>query len=141
MKAWKNIVFAWSILASCGCTHLATVKTMQPRVPLIASSDAQLKSATECLIRAEREAPLVALGDDLAAARLSLSVLERHPDDSSAQSTYNFSVGRAVENLKRANLQPWRLSSSIPFNQGSFLLSAARPVDAEHDPGRYDLFP
>jgi len=55
--------------------------------------------------------------------------------------SYNFSVGRAVENIKRANLQPWRQSSRIPFNQGSFLLSTARPVDAEHDPSRYDLFP
>jgi pimeloyl-ACP methyl ester carboxylesterase len=141
MKSWKNIVFALSIFASCGCAHLATVKTMQPRVPPIASSDAQLRDATECLMRAKREVPLVALGDDLAAAKLSLSVLEWQPDDSSAQSTYNFSVGRAVGNIKRANLQPWRQSSRIPFNQGSFLLSTARPVDAEHDPSRYDLFP
>jgi len=141
MKSWKNIVFALSIFASCGCAHLATVKTMQPRVPTIASSDAQLRDATECLMRAKREVPLVALGDDLAAAKLSLSVLEWQPDDSSAQSTYNFSVGRAVGNIKRANLQPWRRSSRIPFNQGSFLLSTARPVDAEHDPSRYDLFP
>jgi pimeloyl-ACP methyl ester carboxylesterase len=141
MKSWKNIVFALSIFASCGCAHLATVKTMQPRVPTIASSDAQLRDATECLMREKREVPLVALGDDLAAAKLSLSVLEWQPDDSSAQSTYNFSVGRAVGNIKRANLQPWRRSSRIPFNQGSFLLSTARPVDAEHDPSRYDLFP
>ena len=141
MKSWKNIVFALSIFASGGCAHLATVKTIQPRIPTIASSDAQLRDATECLMRAEREVTLVALGDDLAAAKLSLSVLERRPDDSSAQSTYNFSVGRAVGNIERANLQPWRQSSRIPFDQGSFLLSAARPIDAEHDPSRYDLFP
>jgi pimeloyl-ACP methyl ester carboxylesterase len=141
MKSWKNIVFALSIFASCGCAHLATVKTTEPRVPRIVSSDAQLRDATECLMRAEKKAPLVALGDDLAAARLSLSVLERKPDDSSAQSTYNFSVGRAVEDIERANLQPWRQSSRIPFDHGSFLLSTARPVDADHDPSRYDLFP
>jgi len=123
MKSWKNIVFALSIFASCGCAHLATVKTMQPRVPTIASSDAQLRDATECLIRAEREEPIVSLGNDLSAAKLSLQVLDQRPDDSSAQSTYNFSVGRAVGNIKRANLQPWRQSSRIPFNQGSFLLS------------------
>ena len=141
MKSWKNIVFALSIFGACGCAHLATVKTMQPRVPPIASSDAQLRDATECLMRAEREEPIVSLGNDLAAAKLSLNVLDQRPDDSSAQSTYNFSVGRAVGNIERANLQPWRQSSRIPFNQGNFLLSTARPVDAEHDPSRYDLFP
>ena len=141
MKSWKNIILALSFFASCGCAHLATVKTMQPRVPPIASSDAQLRDATECLMRAEREEPIVSLGDNLAAAKISLNVLEQRPGDSSAQSTYNYSVGRAVDNIKRGNLQPWRRSSRIPFNQGSFLLSTARPADAEHDPSRYDLFP
>jgi pimeloyl-ACP methyl ester carboxylesterase len=141
MKSWKNILSVLSIFALCGCAHLATVKTIQPRVPTIVSSETQLRDATECLLRAQREVPLVALGDDLVAARLSLSVLARQPDDSSAQSTYNFSVGRAVGDIQRANLQPWRQSTKIPFNQGSFLLSTARPVDAEHDPSRYDLFP
>jgi len=141
MKSWKNIVFALSIFGWSGCVHLATVKTMQPRVPTIASSDAQLRDATECLMRAEREEPIVSLGNDLAAAKLSLNVLEQRPNDLSAQSTYNFSVGRAVWNIQRANLQLWRQSSRIPFNQGSFLLSTDRPVDAEHDPSGYDLFP
>ena len=38
MKSSKDIVFALSIFASCGCAHLATVKAMQPRVPMIASA-------------------------------------------------------------------------------------------------------
>src|SRR6202030_1357449 len=100
-----------------------------------------LRDATECLMRAEREEPMVSLGNDLSAVKLSLSVLEQRPSDSSAQSIYNFAVARAVENVERANLQPWRQATNVPFNQGSFLLSTARPVDAEHDPSRYDLFP
>src|SRR5260370_24481481 len=63
------------------------------------------------------------------------------PDDYAEQRIYNFSVARADKNIVLANLQPWRQSSRIPFNQGSFLLSTARRVDAEHDPSRYDLFP
>src|ERR1700720_984385 len=98
MKSWKNIVFALSIFGACGCAHLATVKTMQPSVPPIASSDAQLRDATECLMRAEREEPMVSLGNDLSAVKLSLSVLEQRRSDSSAQSIYNFSVARTVEN-------------------------------------------
>ena len=141
MKSWKNIVFALSILASCGCVHLATVKTTEPRVPTVAASDEKLAVATQELTAAEREQALIALGNDLSAVKLSLSVLEQRPSDSSAQSVYNFSVARAVESVERANLQPWRQATNVPFNQGSFLLTTPKPVDPEHDPSRYDLFP
>src|SRR6266550_4900033 len=123
MKSWKNAFIALSIFGWCGCAHLATVKTTQPRVPTITASEDKLTLAKQYLATAERAQPIVALGNDLSAAKLSLQVLDQRPDDSSAQSTYNFSVGRAVGNIKRANLQPWRQSSRIPFNQGSFLLS------------------
>jgi pimeloyl-ACP methyl ester carboxylesterase len=141
MTSWKYIFLALSIFGWCGCAHLATVRTTQPRIPTIAASEDKLTLAKQHLAAAERAQPLLALGDDLAAAKLSLNVLEQQPNDSSAQSIYNFSVARAVENVKRADLQPWRQSSKITFNQGSFLLRTPRPVDPEHDPSRYDLFP
>ena len=137
----KLSILAFSGLVLCGCAHLATVKTTEPHVPTIAASDEQLAVATQKLSAAEREQPLIALGNDLSAAKLSLSVLEKRPNDSSAQSIYNFSVARAVENVERANLQPWRKATIVPFNQGSFLLTSPKPLDLEHDPSRYDLFP
>jgi pimeloyl-ACP methyl ester carboxylesterase len=137
----KLSIFAFSGLVLCGCAHLATVKTTEPRVPTVAASDEKLAVATQKLATAEREQPLVALGNDLSAAKLSLSVLEQRPSDLSAQCIYNFSVARAVENVERANLQPWRQATNVPFNQGRFLLATPKPVDPEHDPGRYDLFP
>ncbi|MEY2539473.1 MAG: hypothetical protein QOG67_3213 [Verrucomicrobiota bacterium] len=141
MKSWKNIAFVLSIFGWCGCAHLATVKTTEPHVPTIAASEEKLAIATQKLTAAEREQPLIALGNDLSAAKLSLSVLEQRPSDSSAQSIYNFSVARAVENVERANLQPWRQATNVPFNQGSFSLTTPKSVDSEHDPSRYDLFP
>jgi pimeloyl-ACP methyl ester carboxylesterase len=137
----KLSILAFNGLVLCGCAHLATVKTTEPHVPTIAASDEQLAVATQKLSAAEREQPLIALGNDLSAAKLSLSVLEKRPSDSSAQSIYNFSVARAVENVERANLQPWRKATIVPFNQGSFLLTSPKPLDLEHDPSRYDLFP
>jgi len=137
----KLSILAFSGLVLFGCAHLATVKTTEPHVPTIAASDEKLAVATQKLTAAEREQPLIALGNDLSAAKLSLSVLEQRPSDSSAQSIYNFSVARAVENVERANLQPWRQATNVPFNQGSFLLTTPKPVDPEHDPSRYDLFP
>jgi pimeloyl-ACP methyl ester carboxylesterase len=141
MKSWKKVVFALSIFGWCGCAHLATVKETRARLPTATASDQRLRVAKVYLSAAEREQPLTALANDLSAARLSLQVLDERPDDLSAQSIYNFSVARAVQNTELANLQPWRQSSKIPFGQGSFLLSTARPLDAEHDPSRYDLFP
>jgi pimeloyl-ACP methyl ester carboxylesterase len=117
------------------------VKTTEPRVPTVGASDEKLAVATQQLTAAEREPPLIALGNDLSAARLSLSVLEQRRSDSSAQSIYNFSVARAVENVGRANLQPWRQAINVPVNQGSFVLATPKPVDSEHNPSRYDLFP
>jgi len=137
----KLPILAFSGLVLCGCAHLATVKTREPHVPTIAVSDEKLAVATQKLTAAEREQPLIALGNDLSAAKLSLSVLEQQPSDSSAQSIYNFSASRAVENVERANLRPWRKATNVHFNQESLLLTTPKPVDPEHDPSRYDLFP
>ena len=141
MKSWKNIVFTLSIFASCGCAHLATVKTMQPRIPTIAASEDQLRIAKQHLATAEQAQPLVALGDDLSAAQLSLNILEQRPNDSLAQSIYNFSVARAVENVERAKIQPWQHKIDIVGPTSQYTLTTPKPIDPEHDPSRYDLFP
>ena len=128
-------------LVATGCAHLANVKTTQPGVPRLMVEEEQLQSATEHLARAKHEQPSLSLGDDLSAAKLSLNVLERRPCDVSAQRIYNFSVGRVVEDVERANLRPCREPSNIDCGHERFRLAAPRSVDAEHDPSRYDLLP
>jgi hypothetical protein len=113
MSLCKNIVFALSLFGCCGCAHLATVKETQARLPTASGSDERLRVASKYLVAAEQEQPLISLGNDISAARLSLNVLEQRPGDSSALSIYNFSVARAVQNVERANLQPWQLHSPI----------------------------
>ncbi len=137
----KLSILALSGLVLCGCAHLATVKTTEPHVPTIAASDEKLAVAIQKLTVAEREQPLIALGHDLLAAKLSLSVLEQRPRDSSAQSIYNFSVARAVENIERAKIQPWQRKINIVGDHATYTLTTPKPVDPEHDPSRYDLFP
>src|ERR1700686_314643 len=122
------------VFASCGCAHLATVKETRPRVPTATAGEEQLRTATEHLSRAEGEQPLLSLGDNLTAAKLSLSVLEQRPNDSSAQSIYNFSVARAVENVGRANVQPWRKSITVDLGAGEqYTLTTPKPADPDHD--------
>jgi pimeloyl-ACP methyl ester carboxylesterase len=135
-----QMVLTGAVVFACGgCAHLATVKSTRAPLPVATGNDQ--RRAKEYLVAAEREQPLIALGNDLSAAKLSLSVLEQRPSDSSAQSIYSFSVARAVENVERANLRPWQQATNVQFNQGSFLLTTPKPVDQEHDPSRYDLFP
>jgi pimeloyl-ACP methyl ester carboxylesterase len=141
MTAWKIIVVALSIFALSACAHLAIVKTTQPRVPTIARSDAQMKIAQQRLLAAEKEQPLVALGDDLFAVRLSLNLLEQRPNDAAAENIYNFSVARAVENVERAKIQPWRHQINIVSDRRNHTLTTPKPIDSEHDPSRYDVFP
>src|SRR5690242_18597603 len=90
-----QMVFAVAmVFASFGCAHLATVKTTEPRMPTFAASEDKLTLAKQHLATAERAEARDALGDDLLAAKISLNVLEQRPNDSAAQSIYNFSVAR-----------------------------------------------
>jgi pimeloyl-ACP methyl ester carboxylesterase len=141
MSPWKTIVVGLWIFGCCGCAHLATVKTTEPLVPAIAATEDELTLAKQHLVAAERAQPLVALGDDLSAAKISLNLLEQQPTDRAALSIYNFSVARAVENVERAKIQPWQRKIDIVGDDTTYTLTTPKPVDPEHDPSRYDLFP
>ena len=125
----------------CGCVHLATVQTKPAPIPVKPASDVQLDRARKYLTTAENGQPLFSLGQDLVAAKIAYEVLERRPKDDSARSIYNFAVARTVENAEQAKLQPWRHPTTIVTDQGNYILSSPEPVDPEHDPSRYDLFP
>jgi pimeloyl-ACP methyl ester carboxylesterase len=134
--------FALLLFQWCGCaSHLATVKTKPAHLPIGLHVEEPLESATKHLIAAEREQPPAALGHDLLAAKISYGVLERHPKNESARSIYNFAVARVVQDVDRAHLEPWRHPVAVVTDEGRYTLVSPKPVDAEHDPSRYDLFP
>src|SRR5215468_454927 len=131
------LLFQW-----CGCAaHLATVKTIPARLTTGLRVEEPLDSATRYLLAAEHEQHMPALGHDLLAAKISYGVLERHPKNESAQSIYNFAVARVVQDVDRTNVEPWRHPVTISTDRGSYSLESPKPVDADHDPSRYDLFP
>src|SRR5215510_1355701 len=131
------LLFQW-----CGCaSHLATVKIIPARLTTGLHVEGPLDSATKYLLAAEHEQPSAALGDDLLAAKISYDVLERHPKNESARSIYNFAVARVVHDVDRTDLEPWRHPVTVLTDQGRYTLVSPKPVDADHDPGRYDLFP
>ena len=140
-RALPTFAVALLLLGSSGCAHLAIVKTKTPTLPATSAGEAPLDSATKLLTAAEYEPPLSALENDLMSARRSLNALEQQPDNLPAKNTYNFSVARAVQDVERANLQPWRQPVSISTDHEKYVLTSPKPVDSEHDPSRYDLFP
>src|SRR6478736_273859 len=137
-----NCGFALLVSGLCGCAaHLATVKTEPARLPTGLRVEEPLDSATKYLLAAEHEQPSVALGHDLLAAKISYGVLVRQPKNESARSIYNFAVARVVQDVARTDLEPWRHSVTVVTDEGRYTLVSPKPVDAEHDPSRYDLFP
>jgi hypothetical protein len=141
---WQVIArcgFAVLLFQYCGCTHLATVKTIPARLATGLHVEEPLDSGTKYLLAAEHEQPLPSLGHDLLAAKISYGVLERHPKNELARSIYNFAVARVVQDVDRADLEPWRHSITVMTDQGRYTLESPKPVDADHDPSRYDLFP
>ena len=134
--------FGLLLFQLCGCaSHLATVKTEPARLPTGLRVQEPLESATKYLIAAEREQPSTALGHDLLAAKISYGVLERQPKNESARSIYNFAVARVVQDVDRTDLEPWRHPVTVVADEGRYTLVSPKPVDADHDPSRYDLFP
>ena len=133
---------AFFFFQCCGCaSHLATVKTIPARLTTGLHVEGSLDSATKYLLAAEHEQPSTALGHDLLAAKISQDVLERRPNDASALGLYNFAAARTVQNVERANLQPWRHPVNVVTDQGTIVLTSPKPVDLRHDPSRYEKFP
>src|SRR6266478_9629954 len=142
----------WQVVARCGfalllfqcfgcASHLATVKTKPAQLPGTVVAEGPLESAKRYLAAAEHEQALPALGHDLLAAKISYGVLQRHPKNESARSIYNFTVARVVHDVDRTGAEPWRHPIPVSTEQGGYTLVSPTPVDAEHDPSRYDLFP
>jgi pimeloyl-ACP methyl ester carboxylesterase len=138
----RGVITAIALFACCGCAaRLATIKTAPAHLPATAASEPPLDPANKFLAEAEHKQPLAALGDDLLAAKISYNVLERKPNDESALNIYNFATARVVEDTKRAGIQPWRQSMNISTEEGKYVFSCAKPIDSDHDPSRYNLFP
>jgi pimeloyl-ACP methyl ester carboxylesterase len=115
---------------------------MKPaQLPRTVVAEGPLESAKRYLTAAEHEQPLPALSHDLLAAKISYGVLERQPKNESARSIYNFAVARVVQDVDRTDLEPWRHPVTVVTDEGRYTLVSPKPVDADHDPSRYDLFP
>ncbi len=124
-----------------GCTPLASVK--QTSVQYVVTGRQELAPAEKELADAskiERRQPQIALGKDIAAAKIATDALDRDHNDTDAEKLYNFAVARSVENVQRARLEPWRRPIRVSGSSEQCVLTTPQPIDAQHDPSNYDLF-
>jgi pimeloyl-ACP methyl ester carboxylesterase len=140
-QVFARCVFALLLFQCYGCAHLAVVKTKPAQLPRTVVAEGPLESAKRYLAAAEHEQPVPALNHDLLAAKISYGVLERQPKDESARSIYNFAVARVVQDVDRTDIEPWRHPVTVLTDEGRYTLVSPKPVDADHNPSRYDLFP
>ena len=81
MKSWKSTFVALYDLRVLRLRPSRDGERQSSRgLPTTAASECKLTPANQRLAAAERAQPLVALGDDLSAAKLSLHVLEQQPE-------------------------------------------------------------
>jgi len=156
----KTIQRTWlggslSLLGMLALTACATDATIKERVPgfhpLIASTanstptTGSTASKTETMIRAAlghlHANPLVALGENMEAARTALAQLKANPKDPVALHDYNFAVARMVGIIKANKLDPWTKPLEVPSDRGTLLLTNKRDPRPMWNPALYNFTP
>lgn len=132
-----------------GCATEATIKERTPSFrPLLVSSATGAKNllnSTEATIAKAlkhlHSDPLLALGENMEAARTALALLKANPDDPGALHDYNFAVSRMVGIIRARKLDPWTKPLEVPTSSGTLLLTNKRDPRPMWNPALYDFTP
>lgn len=144
-----RITLLLAVMALVGCATEATIKERTPRFrPLLTSSTAGAKTlltTTEATITRAlthlHTSPMLALGENMEAARAALTLLEAHPDDAVALHDYNFAVARMVGIIRASKLDPWSKPLLVATSGGTLLLSHKRDPRPMWNPALYNFTP
>lgn len=133
---------AAGVLAGCGA--YSKVSEKRPRfVPnpvgrgVLVGAEAEIATA----LRHERSKPLGALDDYLDAARTAEQQLRRDAHDAEAKRDYNFAVGRIVEIIRDAKLDPWTKPYQVSGDHGDFILEDKPDPRPEWNPALFEFTP
>lgn len=142
--------FAYPILAlsiGCALASCATyskVSEKRPQYVPTAGTVGALANAEVEIIRAMqrvRHEPLAALGGFIAAAETASLQLRHNPRDETARRDYNFAVGRIIETIREAKLDPWTQPLRVPTSEGEFLLTHKPDPRPYWNPALYTFTP
>ncbi len=138
---------ALAIFAACalvGCASYSKVSEKRPRYRPIIGTVGALANAQAEIVKAMqhgRRDPLTALGGYITAAETALREFERNPRDKQAERDYNFAVGRIMETIRDAKLDPWTKPLAVPMAGGEYLLSHKPDPRPQWNPALYTFTP
>lgn len=135
-----RFVFAVTvILFVLGCANPSAIKGRLSR-DVVATSEQ--KSLVAALARFHRD-PLRQIGGFLDFAHSARLNLNANPENSMAQSDYNFAVGRIIEIIRHEDLAPWEVTLRCPSATGEpwrFSLKLPEPRSEFH-PAEFQFLP
>ena len=126
------------------CSSYSKVREKRPQFRPITGTVGVLANAQREIFRAmqrERRDPLAALGGFIAAAETASKQLQRNPGDGIAKQGYNFAVGRIIQTIRDAKLNPWAQPLHVPAAGGDFVLTHRPDPRPQWNPALYDFTP
>lgn len=134
------LVFAVA-LAVVSCAQIAAVSEKHPgKLPAGVDQTQIAAQAINRGLAVENKQPLIALGEYAAAARQSLTQLDRNPKDVQALRGYNFAIARMFGVIRDAKLDPWTHPLRAGKN-GELTLTWKRDSNPEKNLALYRLIP
>ena len=131
-------------LALAGCSpRYAEVWPRKPHLtgPPGTGSLASVEHELDAAIREHRSHPLVALGHCLDALESTTRELQRDPANKTAIRDYDFAIGRVLQIVQEAKLDPWSKPLTVPGAQGEFVLTHRPDPRPEWNAKLYDFTP
>lgn len=128
-------------LAVVSCAQIAAVSEKHPgKLPAGVDQTQIAAQAINRGLAVENKQPLIALGEYAAAARQSLTQLDRNPKDVQALRGYNFAIARMFGVIRDAKLDPWTHPLRVGKN-GELTLTWKRDSNPEKNLALYRLIP
>ncbi len=141
-----NLTLAFA--AACtfaGCASpYSAIKEKQPDYHPTSGAVGKVAEAQTEIVKAIQQQPrepLAALGGYITAAEVASRQLQSNPKDTQAQSEYNFAVGRIIESIKSAQLDPWTKPLSVPASSGEWILTHKPDPRPQWNPALYTFTP
>jgi pimeloyl-ACP methyl ester carboxylesterase len=127
-----------------GCSEIASVRQTTPRFRPVANEAPDLVVAEQQIDNAKKfhtSDPTRALGGYLSSAQIASRRLEQNPGDARARLLYNFAVGRCIEVIEAAPLDPWSHPLTAPGPDGAYVVTTVRRAGPDRDPANYNIIP
>ncbi len=133
-------------VTTCALVGCASYSKVSEKRPLYQPGRAigALGHAEQQIVNAmlhDRREPLAALAGFISAAETSAKLLQKNPHDAQAQRDYNFAVGRMMQTIRDAKLDPWTQPLRVPSSGGDYVLSHKPDPRPLWNPALYTFTP